>query len=443
VKLLNLKIRNFRRYEDASFRFHPRFSVLIGDNGKGKTTVLDAIAVMLGTYLQGSRIKTGQSVVRKNDARLVLHEKGGQLFIEPQREVFLAATALIGNSTIEWRRDIGDRGGRAKDMVETGNRDRELISKGRDHDLPLLLYYGSGRLWDIHRDVQTERPGSQLDAYRFCLDPKSDQKAFEKWFKRISFSELRKGQRCPALQTIRQAVLSCIPGARDFYHDTHEDQIMIGLEEEGLIPFNNLSDGYRNMVAMVADIAYRASLLNPHLEADAGRQIKGVVLIDEIDLHLHPKWQRLVVRDLQEAFPALQFIATTHSPFIVQSLDPGEVIDLNRAALPETVMAAPDGIAVPGPADSYSDRSIEDIVEEIMGVEVPQRSERYMQMYEAAKKYYEALERAKDADPEEKRRLKAVLDQLSAPFSDNVAYHAFLEMKRLAAGLGDSACRED
>jgi len=318
-----------------------------------------------------------------------------------------------------------------------GSVDRlEALLKKETVSLPLLLYYGAGRLWDIHRRVATEKPGSQLDAYRYCLDPKSDHKAFEKWFKKLSYTELQKRQTLPALEAVKKAVLSCIPDATEFYHDTDLDQIVIKLKQEGLVPFNNLSDGYRNIVAMVADIAHRAARLNPHFETEAAQKTKGIVLIDEIDLHLHPKWQRRVVRDLQNAFPAMQFIATTHSPFILQSLEPGEVIDLNHDALPEAIANVPPDVAAPGPADQYSNRSIEDIVEDVMGVEVPSRSERYQAMYQAAKEYYQLLQSAKEMPQEQIEPLKRKLDELSAPFSDNIAYHAFLEMERMAAGLG-------
>lgn len=443
MKLIEIALRNFRRYENAKFQFHPHFTVLIGENGKGKTTILDGIAVMLGTYFQGSKIKTGQSVLRKIDARLIIREIGGQIFYEPQKDVYLIASAKIGDQSIEWRRDVGDRGGRAQQIWYQGNLDRDALVRGNHKSLPLFLYYGAGRLWDTHRRVATEKPGSQLDAYRYCLDPKSDHKAFEKWFKKLSYSELQKRQILPALEAVKKAVLSCIPDATEFYHDTDLDQIVIKLDQEGLVPFNNLSDGYRNMVAMVADIAHRSARLNPHFESEAAQKTEGIVLIDEIDLHLHPKWQRRVVRDLQKAFPEMQFIATTHSPFILQSLDPGEVIDLNRDASPESIANVPLGVASPGPADQYSNRSIEDIVEDVMGVEVPSRSERFQAMYQAAKDYYRLLQQAKNMPPEQLEPLKRKLDELSAPFSENVAYHAFLEMERMAAGLGKSKQRDN
>lgn len=87
------------------------------------------------------------------------------------------------------------------------------------------------------------------------------------------------------------------------------------------------------MVALVADIAWRAAVLNPHLAAHAAERSEGVILIDEVDLHLHPRWQRRVLGDLRRTFPALQFVTTTHSPQILSSARREEVRVLESNAL--------------------------------------------------------------------------------------------------------------
>jgi predicted ATP-binding protein involved in virulence len=187
-----------------------------------------------------------------------------------------------------------------------------------------------------------------------------------------------------------------------------------------LLPLRMLSDGVRNVLAMVADIAYRAAMLNPHLGRDAAKKTSGIVLIDEIDLHLHPSWQRHIVEDLHRTFPEIQFIATTHSPFIVQSLRKGKLLNLD-----------------PQESSEYYDQSIEDITENVMGVELPQKSERFLKMKAAAKEYYAVLEESQDASPELKEKLKIKLKELEMPYSDNPAYHAYLELKREAAGMSE------
>jgi len=438
MKINRVKLRNYKKFDEAEFQFHPDFTVLIGDNATGKTSILNALATLLSTYLLRADVSAGRWSVKKDEARLLITEKNGLLNFEPQKEVFLEAEGFRDGRSFFWKRRIKDRGGDARELIEMSSEDFVRVSRGEDVDLPVLLYYGSGRLWDIHSNVKTGTAGSRLDGYRNCLDSKSDHALFEKWFKTLQQAALQKNKSIPALEVVRNAVMGCIPDAKHFYFDVEHDQPMIEFNDVEFCPFNNLSDGYRNIVAMVADVAHRAARLNPHFGADAARKAKGVVLIDEIDLHLHPKWQRRVVGDLKKVFPGIQFIATTHSPFIIQSMDSGEVIDLNQ---PTTANIQSEGrvVALPAPVFSYSHHPIEDIVEDVMGIELPQRSRRYQEMYATAKEYYALLEEGGVADAEKKETIKQKLDELSAPFSEYVAYHAFLEMKREAAGLGASA----
>jgi predicted ATP-binding protein involved in virulence len=282
-------------------------------------------------------------------------------------------------------------------------------------------------------------PDSRTVGYRNCLDSQSDHHLFEEWFKTLELSSLQKKKKIGILESVRTAVKDCVQNTRHIYFDIDNDELMFDFQNDERCPFSNLSDGYKNMVGMVADIAHRAARLNPHFGEDAAKQSSGVVLIDEIDLHLHPKWQRKVVSDLKRTFPNIQFIATTHSPFIIQQMEPGEVIDLNNVGeiiIPtSTTVPSSSSVAMPAPKNEYSDKSIEDITEDVMGVELPQRSNRLKEMYKTAKEYYTLLENAKNADEKIKNDLKQKLDELSAPFSDNVAYHAFLEMKRISVGI--------
>lgn len=442
MKIKTLRLQNFRQYVDSTFCFHPRFTVMIGDNASGKTSILDALSVMLGTYHLRSQIGSSRTGIRKEEVRLAIHDKFDQVSIEEQLPSLLSVKGSLHGNPMSWTRTFGDRGKDAKEMINAGARDIASARKGEDVTLPLFQYYGTGRLWDSHRKTTIGKPDSRLAGYRNCFDPKSDHSLFQKWFKQLELAAIQKQKIIGALEAVRGAVKQCIPGGENFYYDVSHDALMIVLKEEGYCLFDNLSDGYRNMVAMVADIAHRAARLNPHLERGAALESPGVVLIDEVDLHLHPKWQRRVVGDLQKAFPNIQFIVTTHSPFILQSLKPGEVIDLNSVSPSKEANLSEYDIAWPGPGHVYADRSIEDIVEGIMGIDIPQRSQRYREMYEAAQEYYRVLKSAKNADSVEKERMKQRLDELSAPFSDNVGYHAFLEMERIAAGLGKSKPEE-
>ena len=186
-----------------------------------------------------------------------------------------------------------------------------------------------------------------------------------------------------------------------------------------MIPFASLSDGYRNVIKIILDIATRMCILNPYLQGEALEKTPGVVIIDEIDLSLHPTWQKRIVRILKSLFPKVQFICATHSPFIIQSLQQDELITLDRDEKPL--------------AEEYADVSIEDIAEDIMGVQIPQYSDRKIKMYEAAKEFFAALQQGRSKEDIEALREK--MARLEAEYSDNPAYLAWMEQKFAAKEL--------
>jgi predicted ATP-binding protein involved in virulence len=157
---------------------------------------------------------------------------------------------------------------------------------------------------------------------------------------------------------------------------------------------------------MVAEIAYRCIVLNGHHKEKAIEETRGVVMIDEIDLHLHPKWQRHVVGDLMKAFPNIQFVVTTHSPFIVQSLKSDEIWNLDKL-----MDVAPDEL------------KIDTVATEIMGVSSAY-SESNEGLYNKSKKFMEDLESNKSVG-----ELQKELDEISDP-----AVRAFLELQKISKG---------
>ena len=173
---------------------------------------------------------------------------------------------------------------------------------------------------------------------------------------------------------------------------------------------NQLSDGERSFIAILGDMVRRLALANPDM--DDPLQGHGVVLIDELELHLHPTWQRQIIEKLGETFRNIQFIGTTHSPFVIQALRPGELINLD-----------------PDEFGEYSDKSIEDIAETVMGVYLPQKSERYREMMRAAETYFRLL-RIPNGNPSEIAGAERRLNELSVPFSDDPAFQALLKLER-------------
>lgn len=439
-----LKLSNFRKFENQEFRFHDKFNVMIGDNSSGKTQVLEAISIALYSYLLDMEVKSPRHIERK-DVRLVSTINNEIANAEETFPVVVAAKLLYMGQEYEISREVTKSGGRttrinAKSLANRGYHDLSKVRSKNEVNLPILSFYGTSRTWHMKRHTEKLKVESRILGYKNCLDPMSDHLDFQNWFKKYELVSLQKGIEVPALNAVKTAVSNMIPECNLFYFDVQFDKIMLKLNGVELCPFDNLSDGFRNMVAMIADIAYRAAVLNPHLGRDVLSVVRGVVLIDEIDLHLHPTWQRSVVDDLKKTFPKIQFITTTHSPFIIQSLEPGEVIDLNNINTHENHSDRGD-YGSPAPDAEYVNKSIEDIAEDVMGVDVPQRSKRLTEMKEAAKEYYQLLENATSKDAEDLERLKDRLDEIMALYSDNMAYHGILEAERVSKGIGRS--RED
>lgn len=221
------------------------------------------------------------------------------------------------------------------------------------------------------------------------------------------------------LDALREAARRFLPECENLRVVMDPKPSLLIDKERKTLDVRQLSDGERGMLALVLDLAQRLSQANPGLENPI-REGEAVVLIDELDLHLHPKWQRQIVRQLTETFPNCQFIATTHSPFIIQSLIQGNLINLDDREQKE-----------------YADRSIEDIAEYLMGVEIPQKSHHYIEMMRAAEEYYRLL-RQNDQTSKAVEIAERKLNELSERYSDDPAYVALLKLEREAARRGEN-----
>lgn len=245
-----------------------------------------------------------------------------------------------------------------------------------------------------------------------------------KWYKGKEQSAIQKREEDYALRAIKGLIIGNLPNCKNIYYEFDEDKIQgIKIEQQNgrVLPFEYLSDGTRNLFAMLADIAYKCLVLNPHLKEEALAKSIGVVLIDELDLHLHPEWQKLIISSLKKSFPQIQFIASTHSPFLIQEAEEGQLLKLKDNA-----------IEISG-GDQLS---IEDIAQSKQEVENPQWSEKKKELYQVAEEYYKALEKGPVDESLELRVAKLI-----QPFSQNPAYDAFMNQIRLTKLSDDEASR--
>lgn len=432
MRIDKLSIKNFKGFTKRDFHFAPSFNLLIGANGTGKTSALDALAVMMGSWFLGIKGQENRHI-RADEIRLAPRKYDGEIRFEEQYSVEVHAEGEVLGKSLKWDRKLSSKKGRtttggAARLKKLAVQADDAVRQGDDTlTLPLITYYGTGRLWLEPRQntqvkssekLENQRNLSRLEGYSSSIDPRLSVKDLVRWIARQSWIEYQQGRKLPVFQAVKSALTECVEDAENIYFDPQRGEVIVVMAEHGAQPFINLSDGQRCMLAMVGDIAQKAAKLNPHFGESVLKETPGIVLIDELDLHLHPKWQRRVIEDLRRTFPKIQFIATTHSPFLVQTLREGELIMLDGA-----------------PTTGYAGRGVEEVVRYIMGVEMPETSPRFAEMKDVAKKYFEILEKGKDADEKQKHALKNKLEAMTAPYADNPAYVAFLEQKRLAAGI--------
>ena len=399
MKIKNITIKNFRCFEQLEVTFHPQMTVLIAANGGGKTSILDAVRIAVWPFVKGFDLgsQTGKSAtIQIDDVRL---EKQINDNMEPKEKTEVNTTGVWDDNGqvktwLQWRDSI-KKGTNSKGDASTAELTNQYaksmqkkVFEGKEQiDLPLIAYLGTGRLWYQSRYsseaadvVLSKTEYSRTSGYLNCLSQGSSLKHFVDWYGWIyrSYREeqikaLEQGYSWGEpgshfLQTIKaiQFAVNCLiekqTGWKDIaYSASHEQQIVLTHPQHGTLPLERLSDGLRNMVAMVADLAYRCVKLNPHLGAEATIKTHGIVMIDEVDMFLHPSWQQSVLGSLQEAFPKIQFIVTTHSPQVLSTVPKECIRVLGTNAEGENIAAMPL-------ADSYGEPS-NDVLQAIMQVD--------------------------------------------------------------------------
>jgi predicted ATP-binding protein involved in virulence len=339
-----LRLTSYRRFENLEVAFDPDLTVLVSSNGGGKTAILDALAAMWAVFVGELLQEEQPGRLSRDDVRRIVSADGT---MESARTAKVEARAAIAGSPVAWTEHILRSGQTAgtmsptpDDLTTIGARLHQAVMEHAEGKrpsavtLPLISSYGTGRLWNTKRarpSKKKERADtSRLSGYTDCLSPASSFRFFEGWFRRFSYeaqSAIASGRASPhrpgeRLQAVRAAVGQVLApsGWQEIEWDFAEDALVASHAHHGRLPVRMLSDGIRNMIGLVGDIAHRAARLNPHLGAAAASVTPGVVLIDEVDMHLHPEWQQTVVPSLRAAFPALQLIVTTHSHLVISTV---------------------------------------------------------------------------------------------------------------------------
>jgi predicted ATP-binding protein involved in virulence len=341
LRLDSIELSNYRCFPFLHMDFHARLTVILARNGCGKTAVLDALAVALGPFLAAFDAARGVNFAH-SDVRLQRRPGLAMAEMEALYPLTMTLTGIVNDREETWQRKLSSAKGRTSSATAgTLNRFGKTLQdqvraaadgRGPSPTLPLLSYYGTGRLWSEMRQKSVTKKlehSSRLMGYTDCLTSASKYKAFVDWFERLCRAEFDARDNPPALASIR-AQLCAIRGAVDellrpsgwhsIAFNSAEAGIVATHDQFGVLSVRHLSDGIRTLIALTADIAHRALRLNAHLGQEAVIATPGIVLIDEVDMHLHPEWQQVIMDSLCKAFPRIQFIVSTHSPQVLSSV---------------------------------------------------------------------------------------------------------------------------
>ncbi|NOY26593.1 MAG: AAA family ATPase [Oligoflexia bacterium] len=317
MKIHTLRLANFRGFEHIELDLHDRLTLLVGLNASGKPALLDGLAIALGAWLGGTAQAGAEDrPIHKTDARLVRQEQDGLPTLNPSYPVRVRADGTVQGRQVSWTRELRRATGRttsggARALRQIAADTERKAAQDPNVSLPLLAYYGTGRLWVQKRNWAPRQPlGSRMQGYAACLESAQNTRLFQRWMAWREGDHLQRLATArengadpgaiptPHLDAVAEAAKACLDGAARLFYSVNHQDLRLELSDGSVLPFAALSDGQRSLVVLAADIAWRAAQLNPQLGRSAPGQTKGVVLIDEIELHLHPAWQRRVIDDL-------------------------------------------------------------------------------------------------------------------------------------------------
>lgn len=377
-----IDIQNYRGIEKLHVAFKEGVNLLIGNNGAGKTSLLNSLAIMLQEPLQMIS-GLAKDTVRLEDVYQTTAAIGDTV-VQTDRHFPVKV-----ESTVIWNKKKYQSGRKkASESTNSESMYYDLASifnsKIGDKDtlFPILCFFPAqrGKL-KIEKENNLQFSSGEpqrSQGYRNAFSDMHNMKAVQQWCLQMEFAEYQKKQKIreyKKFQTIVSHFCSVIDDHASnpkIYYSSEKTALVYfdGREEKEI---SQLSDGYQAVLSLVIELAYRAVLLNPMAE-DLANTINGVVLIDEIEMHLHPAWQWKILDALRQTFPKVQFIIATHAPIILSSAreatiflmkSPNEVKELNNVYgySVDDVLSLPQGtMSQPARIKEYYDR-VEDILE--------------------------------------------------------------------------------
>ncbi|MBE9216940.1 AAA family ATPase [Plectonema cf. radiosum LEGE 06105] len=365
MKIKRIEMQSFRGIGNMTLEFQEKEpNVFIGINGVGKSSILECLAILLSRYTKPVQFPTTSGrLFQEEDISNGSEETCNKITVstfEGEKTWCLAKMQKKRSKT------TGNDLGELRELVETTH---EQLKNNPGFNLPVIVHYGVNRaVIDIPLRVRKKHSLERVTAYDQALDGvQINFNSFFQWFRKLE--DLENEQKLDdsnfvnhQLEAVRQAIYSLITGLSNLR--IRRSPLRMTVKKQGReLNINQLSDGEKCLLAMVGDLARRLAIANPSL--DDPLLGEGIVLIDEIELHLHPRWQRDIIPALKKTFPNCQFIISTHSPQVVSHVRPEGVFILERNQ--------EEGLVVMSAEGSYG-RDSNSILEDLM--EVPERPQK-------------------------------------------------------------------
>jgi predicted ATP-binding protein involved in virulence len=333
------------RFASCEFNFDSQFNLIVGDNATGKTSALDALSVAVDGWFLGLRCAQRAGSISPEHVHVDPQQFEDRVSFEKQFPASIEASGQVMGQNLTWSRELSSEKGRT-----TTNKVKNLVNVAQEADrkvranevvtLPLICTYGIERLWfESPRRKIAKKNGSspelpsRFDGYRDCTEFEIQETDLLDWIRAEISAGQQRGAETIALGVMRQAIASCVEFATSIYYDERYKDLIVATGQSDFQMFGNLSGGQRIMLTLIGELAKRAITLNPHLGRDVLQQTPGIVMIDELDLHLHPRWQRRIISDLKRTFPQIQFVVTTHSPQLIGEALPREIRVLDHGSV--------------------------------------------------------------------------------------------------------------
>lgn len=386
MKIKSIKLSNYRGAVSLNIDFHRQLNVFIGVNGAGKSTILDSLAIMLSWLV--NRLKNTNASGRQMSETEINNGQGTAIIeITGVKEDSQEITWKIVKTRTGYIH-AGERSNFSQLNEYTQQIQRQITEHQGQINLPLFVYYSVNRaVLYLPLKIKTKHQFDSLSAYENALTSGSDFRTFFEWFReredlenenrKYQYDPIKPEGFCfpdPQLEAVRETIERFLPDFTNLSVRRNPLRMEVTKKNE-IVTVNQLSDGEKCLIAMLGDLARRMAIANP--QNPDPLKGNGVIIIDEIDLHLHPQWQRFVVPKLLEVFPNCQFFISTHSPNIITHVQPESLHFMEQTEM---------GIKFHPVQESYG-KNVDRILEDLMGLETTRPKE----IAEALKDIYEQI----------------------------------------------------